>query len=173
MARRAAIRLSVVVHGLGGFKRASQQVTPVKVVGILAIADKKYFLWRAVGRDGFALDVLVQSRRDAKAAKRFLRKLLKKQGWALRVMVTDKLRSYAAAKRTIMPGVEHRQHKGINDRAENSHQPTQRRERQMKRFPEKNPDEITCEAAMQSWLSYLNLVKFPVFSLWNRNRPAV
>ncbi|MDR6775469.1 putative transposase [Azospirillum sp. BE72] len=49
-------------------------------------------------------------------------------------MVTDKLKSYAAAKRTIMPGVEHRQHKGLNNRAENSHQPTRRRERQMKRF---------------------------------------
>ena len=78
------------------------------------------------------LDVLVQSRRDKKAAKRLLRKLLKKQGRAPRVMVTDKLKSYAAAKREIMPGVEHRQH--INNRAENSHQPTRRRERQMKRF---------------------------------------
>jgi putative transposase len=87
-----------------------------------------------VGRDGFVLDVLVQSRRDAKAAKRLLRKLLKKQVRAPRVIVTDKLKSYAAAKRTIMPGVEHRQHKGVNNRAENSHQPTRRRERQMKRF---------------------------------------
>lgn len=76
----------------------------------------------AVDRDGFVLDVLVQSRRDAKAAKRLLRKLLKKQGRAPRVMVTDKLKSYGAAKRDVMPGVEHRQHKGINNRAENSHQ---------------------------------------------------
>ena len=80
------------------------------------------------------LDVLVQSGRDAKAAKRLLRKLLKKQGWTPRVMVTDKLKSYAAAKRDVMPGVEHRQHKGLNNRAENSHQPTRRRERPMKRF---------------------------------------
>jgi putative transposase len=101
---------------------------------VLTIASKKHCLWRAVGRDGFVLDVLVQSRRDAKAAKRLLRKLLKKQVRALRVIVTDKLKSYAAAKRTIMPGVEHRQHKGVNNRAENSHQPTRRRERQMKRF---------------------------------------
>ncbi|MHA7066222.1 IS6 family transposase [Azospirillum argentinense] len=101
---------------------------------VLTIAGKKHYLWRAVDRDGFVLDVLVQSRRDAKAAKRLLRKLLKKQGWVPRVMVTDKLKSYAAAKRDVMPGVEHRQHKGLNNRAENSHQPTRRRERQMKRF---------------------------------------
>ncbi|GEO43165.1 hypothetical protein SAE02_73130 [Skermanella aerolata] len=80
------------------------------------------------------LEALVQSRRDKKAAKRLLGKLLKKQGRAPRVMVTDKLRSYGAAKKEIMPGVEHRQHKGLNNRAENSHQPTRRREWQMKRF---------------------------------------
>src|SRR6202035_3513231 len=64
--------------------------------------------------------------------KRLFRKLLKKQGRAPRVLVTDKLKSYATAKREIMPGVEHRQHKGLNNRAENSHQPTRRRERIMK-----------------------------------------
>jgi putative transposase len=67
-------------------------------------------------------------------AERLLRKLLKKQMRPPRVMITDKLASYAAAKRKILPGVEHRQHKGLNNRAENSHQPTRRRERQMKRF---------------------------------------
>lgn len=101
---------------------------------VLTIAGKRHYLWRAVDKEGFVRDVLVQSRRDKKAAKRLLRKLLKKQGWAPRVMVTDKLKSYAAAKREVMLGVEHRQHKGINNRAENSHQPTRRRERQMKRF---------------------------------------
>jgi putative transposase len=80
------------------------------------------------------LDILVQSRRNAKAAKRLLRKLLKKQGNAPRVLITDKLASYGVAKREIMPGVEHRQHRGLNNRAENSHQPTGRRERIMKRF---------------------------------------
>jgi putative transposase len=80
------------------------------------------------------LDVLVQSRRDKHAAKCLLRKLLKKQMRSPRLLITDKLRSYGAAKREIMPGVEHRQHKGLNNRAENSHQPTRRRERQMKRF---------------------------------------
>src|SRR5258708_38187583 len=94
---------------------------------VITIAGKKHWFWRAVDQEGFVLDVLVQSRRDKKAAKRLLRKLLKKQGRALRVLITDKLRSYAAAKREIMPGVEHRQHKGINNRAENSHQPTRRR----------------------------------------------
>src|SRR4051795_10346760 len=98
------------------------------------IAGQKHWLWRAVDQDGFVLDVLVQSRRDKRAAKRLLRKLLKKQGRAPRVMITDKLASYSAAKGEVMPSVEHRRHKGLNNRAENSHQPTRRRERQMKRF---------------------------------------
>ena len=101
---------------------------------VITIAGRKHWLWRAVDQQGFVLDVLVQSRRNAKAAGRLLRKLLKAQGRAPRVMITDKLKSYGAAKRTIMPGVEHRQHKGLNNRAENSHQPTRRRERIMKGF---------------------------------------
>jgi putative transposase len=80
------------------------------------------------------LDILVQSRRNKRAAKCLLRKLLKRQCRALRVLITDKLASYGAAKKEITPGVEHRQHKGLNNRAENSHQPTRRREQQMKRF---------------------------------------
>src|SRR3954463_1299774 len=95
---------------------------------------KKHYLWRAVDQHGVVLDVLVQSQRDKKAAKRLLRKLLKRQCRAPRVMITDKLGSYGAAKKEITPGVEHRQHKGLNNRAEHSHQPTRRRERQMKRF---------------------------------------
>ncbi len=101
---------------------------------VISIAGRKHWLWRAVDQHGAVLDILVQSRRNAKAAKRLLRKLLKKHGKASRVMITDKLASYAAAKREVMPGVEHRQHKGLNNRAENSHQPTRRRERIMKRF---------------------------------------
>jgi len=101
---------------------------------VITIAGKKHWLWRAVDQDGFVLDVLVQSRRNAKAAKRLMRKLLKGQGRSPRVMITDKLRSYGAAKREIMPGVEHRSYKGLNNRAENSHQPIRRRERIMKRF---------------------------------------
>ena len=80
------------------------------------------------------LDILMQSRRDKGAAKRLLRKLLNRQCRAPRVMITDKLASYGAAKKEITPGVKHRQHKGLNNRAENSHQPTRRPERQMKRF---------------------------------------
>jgi putative transposase len=98
------------------------------------IASKKYWLWRAVDQDGTVLDILVQSRRDKRAAKRLLRKLLKTQRRPPRVLITDKLASYGAAKGEVMPSVEHRKHKGLNNRAENSHQPTRRRERQMKRF---------------------------------------
>jgi putative transposase len=101
---------------------------------VISIAGQKHWLWRAVDQHGAVLDILVQSRRNAKAAKRLLRKLLKRQGKTPRVLITDKLASYGAAKREIMPSVEHRQHRGLNNRAENSHQPTRRRERIMKRF---------------------------------------
>lgn len=96
---------------------------------VVAISGKKQWLWRAVDQDGFVLEVLVQSRRNAKAAKRLMRKLLKAQGRTPRIMITDKLRSYDAAMRDLLPGVEHRSHTGLNNRAENSHQPTRRRER--------------------------------------------
>src|SRR6478609_2157426 len=101
---------------------------------VLKIGGVKHWLWRAVDQTGVVLDVLVQRRRDKQAAKRLLRKLLKKQMRPPRVLITDKLASYGAAKREVMPGIEHRQHKGLNNRAEHSHQPTRRRERQMKRF---------------------------------------
>ena len=100
----------------------------------ITITGQRHWLWRAVDQDGFTLDVLVQSRRDRKAAKRLLRKLMKKGAMAPRVLVTDKLGSYGAARRDMGLRIEHRQHKGLNNRAENSHQPTRRRERQMKRF---------------------------------------
>jgi putative transposase len=101
---------------------------------VLMIAGVKHWLWRAVDQTGTVLDILVQSRRDTRAAKRLLCKLLKRQCRPPRVMVTDKLESYGAAKCQVMPSVEHRKHKGLNNRAENSHQPTRRREQQMKRF---------------------------------------
>ncbi len=100
----------------------------------LRIRGKLHYLWRAVDQHGDVLDILVQSRRNARAAKRFLRKLLRGLQYVPRVIVTDKLRSYAAAKREILPGVEHRQSRYLNNRAEVSHQPTRRRERQMQRF---------------------------------------
>ncbi|MFC9285273.1 IS6 family transposase [Streptomyces sp. NPDC057052] len=92
------------------------------------------YLWRAVDQDGDVLDILVQNRRDTAAARRFFRKLLKKTCSVPRLVVTDKLRSYDAAHREVMPSVEHRSHKGLNNRAENSHQPTRQRERAMKGF---------------------------------------
>ncbi len=101
---------------------------------VITISGVKHWLWRAVDQTGMVLDILVQSRRDTKAAKRLLRKLLKRQRRPPRVMITDKLASYRAARREVMPSVEHRKHKGLNNRAENSHKPTRRRERQMKRF---------------------------------------
>jgi putative transposase len=100
----------------------------------IRIRGKLHYLWRAVDQHGTVLDVLVQGRRSAKAAKRFFKKLLKGLQYVPRVIVTDKLKSYAAAKRKILPGVEHRQSRHLNNRAEVSHQPTRRRERQMQRF---------------------------------------
>ncbi|MFE1986055.1 IS6 family transposase [Streptomyces mirabilis] len=91
-------------------------------------------LWRAVDQDGNVLDILVQNRRDKAAARRLFRRLMKKTGTVPRVVVTDKLRSYGAAHREVMPSVEHRSHKGLNNRAESSHQPTRQREHAMKGF---------------------------------------
>ncbi|GHO63457.1 hypothetical protein KSC_023490 [Ktedonobacter sp. SOSP1-52] len=79
----------------------------------LKINGKTHYLWRAVDQDGNVLDILVQSRRKKQAAKRFFRKLLKGLQYVPRVIITDKLKSYGAAKREILPGVEHRQHKGL------------------------------------------------------------
>ncbi|MFF6815981.1 IS6 family transposase [Streptomyces sp. NPDC012403] len=92
------------------------------------------YLWRAVDADGAVLDILVRNRRDKAAARRFFRRLLKTTRTVPRVIVTDKLRSYRAAHREVMPSVEHRSHKGLNNRTENSHQPTRQRERAMKGF---------------------------------------
>ena len=100
----------------------------------VAINGRQRYLWRGVDEDGDVLDILVQSRRNRRAAVRFFRKLLKKQGGLPRRLVTDKLRSYSAARRTVMPSVVHRTGRYANNRAEVSHQPTRQRERQMRRF---------------------------------------
>jgi putative transposase len=100
----------------------------------LTIRGERHYLWRAVDQDGHVLDILVQRRRDKNAAKKFFRRLLKGLRYMPRVIVTDQLRSYGAAMRTILPSVEHRQHRYLNNRAENSHQPTRQRERRMGRF---------------------------------------
>ncbi len=95
---------------------------------VVPIKGRKHWLWRAVDANGDVLDILVQSRRNKTAAKRFFRKLFRRWGEP-RVLITDKLRSYAAAKADLAPGIEHRQHKGINNRAEASHRHTRRREK--------------------------------------------
>jgi putative transposase len=100
----------------------------------LKINGVTHYLWRAVDQNGVVLDILVQPKRDRFAAMRFFRKLLRGTGRKPRVIITDKLRSYGAAKRVVMPGVAHRQHRYLNNRAENSHQPTRERERRMRRF---------------------------------------
>ena len=100
----------------------------------LKIGGPMVYLWRAVDQDGDVLDILVQPRRNKKAAKKFFRKLLKGLQYVPRAIVTDKLRSYAAAKAEVMPSVEHQQQGRLNNRAENSHQPTRERERRMRGF---------------------------------------
>ncbi|MCZ7859773.1 IS6 family transposase [Agrobacterium salinitolerans] len=100
----------------------------------ISIGGRKHWLWRAVDQEGYVLDEIVQSRRDTKAAKRLLVRLLKKAGLPPRRIITDKLRSYGAAKREVMPDIEHRSHKGLNNRAENSHLPLRKRERTMQGF---------------------------------------
>jgi putative transposase len=100
----------------------------------LTINGERRYLWRAVDQDGTVLDILVQRRRDKRAAKKFFRKLLKGLEYVPRVLITDKLKSYEAARRELLPSVEHRQHRYLNNRAENSHQPTRQRERRMQGF---------------------------------------
>src|ERR687886_1841628 len=100
----------------------------------LTINGQTQYLWRAVDQEGNLLDILVQSRRNKVAAKKFFRKLLKGCTYVPRVLITDKLASYGAAKREVLPSAEHRQSRYLNNRAENSHQPTRKRERVIQRF---------------------------------------
>ena len=100
----------------------------------VTIQGQRRYLWRAVDQDGDVIDILVQSRRDCRAATRFFRKLLKGQERTPGRLVTDKLSSYRAAHRAVMPSVAHRTDRYENNRAEVSHQPTRQRERQMRRF---------------------------------------
>ncbi len=100
----------------------------------ITIRGRRHYLWRAVDQDGDLLDILVQSRRDRRAAVRFFRKVLKGQGRSPHRLITDKLRSYSAAHRLVMPSVIHSTEQYENNRAEVSHQPTRQRERQMRRF---------------------------------------
>jgi len=98
------------------------------------MGGRTYYLWRAVDADGLVLDILVQERRNQEAAETFLRRVVDGYPAEPRVVVTDKLASYAPALKEVLPRTEHRRHKGLNNRAENSHQPTRQRERARRRF---------------------------------------
>jgi putative transposase len=101
----------------------------------LKIRGKRHWLWRSVDQHGVVLDILVQERRDQAAAERFLHGLLDGEGGAEpRVVITDKLASYPPAIKRVLPTAEHRRHKRLNNRAENSHLPTRKRERMLQRF---------------------------------------
>ena len=101
---------------------------------VVRIAGKHMYLWRAVDHEGEVLDMLVQRRRDKRAALRLMRKLLRKQGFAPKLLTTDKLGSYGAAFRHLGLTCHHEQGLRKNNRAENSHQAVRRRERKMQRF---------------------------------------
>lgn len=99
----------------------------------ITIRGKKHWLWRAVDSNGEVLDILVQPRRNARVAKQFISRLI--AGWGMsRVIITDKLRSYGAALRKLGLAVDHRAHKGLNNRIEGSHRPTRKREKIQGRF---------------------------------------
>jgi len=98
---------------------------------VVKISGKTFWLWRAVDQGGVVLDEILQSRRDKRPPKRFLRKLMKRAGSVPKRIITDKLRSYGAAKRKLLPDLDHRSHEGLNNRADNSHLPFRKRERVM------------------------------------------
>ncbi len=100
---------------------------------VITIGGQKFWLWRAIDADGDVLDILVQPRRNTKAAKRFFSRLVRQFG-SPRVVVTDKLGSYTKPIQTIAPNADHRAHKGLNNRIENAHRPTRKREKIMGRF---------------------------------------
>lgn len=115
---------------------------------VVKIAGRSYWLWRAVDQHGVVLEEILQSRRDKRAAKRLLIKLMKRWGFVPKRIITDKLRSYGAAKREVAPGLDHRFHKGLNNRAENSHLPFRKRERVMQGF--RSPGGLQRFVSMQS-----------------------
>ena len=126
----------VISHGVWLYYRFSLSLRDVWHLDevFVKIGGERQYLWRAVDQDGDVIDILVQRYRNARAAKRFFRKLLKGQGSKPWQPVTDKLKSYGAAHRSIMPSVEHITARYANNLAEVSHQPTRQRERQMRGF---------------------------------------
>ena len=127
----------------------------------VSIQGKKMYLWRAIDSEGEVLDILVQARRDKKAALKLMRRLLKKQGFAPSIVVTDKLRSYGAAFRDLGLTAHHEMGQYKNNRAENSHQPVRRRERKLQGF--KSP------GSAQHFLS----IHSAVYNLFNTRRHLV
>ena len=121
-----------MLHGQGTATRSILDEVQLKING------RKHWLWRAVDQEGVVLDILVQERRNQEAAETFLRRVVEGQGYRPRVVITDKLASYPPAVCRVLPWTEHRRHKGLNNRAENSHRPTRRRERALQRF--KSPE---------------------------------
>ncbi|MEM1352732.1 MAG: IS6 family transposase [Pseudomonadota bacterium] len=115
------------------------------------ISGRAFWFWRAVNKEGIVLDEILQSRRDKRAAKRLLKVLIKRHGLPRRI-VSDKLRSYSAAKREVAPCLEHRCHKGLNNRAENSHLPFRKRERCMQgiRSPGGLQRFVSCQSAVRN-----------------------
>jgi putative transposase len=107
----------------------------------LRINGRTHRLWRAVDRGGLVLDIhiLVQERRNQEAAERFLRRVLEGEGQAPRVVVTDRLASYPPALKRVLPHTAHRRHKGLTNRAENSHRPVRKRERALQRCKSPEP----------------------------------
>lgn len=122
-----------IAHGLRQQQPRSGDIWHLDEV-VVTIKGTKFWLWRAVDQHGVVLDEILHRRRDKKAAKRLLRSVMKRQGRTPKRFITDKLRSYGAAKREIAPSVEHRSHKGLNNRAENSHLPFRKRERAMQGY---------------------------------------
>ncbi len=125
------------------------------------IKGEVFWLWRLVDSTGEEIEILLQRRRNAKSAIRFLKKALKRIGQPPRVMVTDKLKSYNKAHRVLLRTSEHRSHKRLNNRAENSHQPTREKERQMRGF--KTPG--YAQKFLSSMGAFLNLLKVKRYSV--------
>jgi putative transposase len=137
----------------------------------VTIAGRRHYLWRAVDQDGDVVDVYLQTRRNAEAAKRFFRRLLRSHGTSPRKIVTDKLGSYGVARRALMPETIHSNDRYANNRAELSHQPTRARERGMRRFssPEQAQRFLSAHAVVYN---LFNLQRHLVSSAFYRLRRA-
>ncbi|EAQ24898.1 IS6 family transposase [Roseovarius sp. 217] len=131
---------------------------------VVKIAGRSFWLWRAVDQHGVVLEEILQPKRDKRAAKRLLVKLIKRWGFVPKRIITDKLRSYGAAKREVAPGLDHWSHKGLNNRAENNHLPFRKRERVMQGF--RSP------GALQRFVSIQSATR-NCFSVPARRRSAI